>query len=88
MTDIVTGSTNVYADLGGPDADKMLVKAQLVTQIRNVISVNLLTETDACRALGLSQFELSGLLDGKFRSVSETKLRDYINCLNTGYADL
>jgi len=31
------GSTNVYADLGRPDADEMLVKAQLASWIGEVI---------------------------------------------------
>jgi hypothetical protein len=33
MLEAERGSTNVYADLGDPDADEMLVKAQLATRI-------------------------------------------------------
>ena len=31
------GSMNVYADLGYPDAEEMLIKAQLVAQIHSAI---------------------------------------------------
>ena len=35
---IEIGSRNVYADLGFPDADEMLVKAQLVNKISEIIA--------------------------------------------------
>ena len=34
---VYAGSGNVYADLGYPDADEMLVKAQLVSKIAEII---------------------------------------------------
>ena len=36
-TEIEKGTTNVYADLGRPDADAMLVKAQLAAKIGEII---------------------------------------------------
>lgn len=36
MIEIHEGSGNVYADLGFPDADAMLVKAQLAGRIANI----------------------------------------------------
>ncbi len=73
---IEEGSTSVYADLGFTNADEMLVKAQLATQIRNIISANQWTQTYACKILDLSQPKLSNLLNGKFRGISETKMLD------------
>ncbi len=35
--EVHTGSGNVYRDLGYPDADEMLVKAQLVAKISEII---------------------------------------------------
>lgn len=78
---IEEGSTNVYTDLGFPNADEMLVKAQLATQIRNIISANQWTQTDACKILDLSQPKLSNLLNGKFRGISETKMLDCLTRL-------
>jgi predicted XRE-type DNA-binding protein len=78
MTDIEEGSTNVYADLGRPDADDMLVKAQLATKIGQIIKQRRLTQSDAADIIGLPQPKLSGLLRGQFRGVSEAKM---LHCL-------
>lgn len=81
MTTIEEGSTNVYTDLGFTNADEMLVKAQLATQIRNIVSANQWTQADACKILDLSQPKLSNLLNGKFRGISETKMLDCLTRL-------
>ncbi len=81
MTIIEEGSTNVYTDLDFTNADEMLVKAQLAAQIRNIISANQWTQTDACKILDLSQPKLSNLLNGKFRGISETKMLDCLTRL-------
>jgi predicted XRE-type DNA-binding protein len=72
------GSTNVYADLGDPDADEMLVKAQLATKIGEIIKRRRLTQTEAAEIIGMPQPKLSGLLRGQFRGISETKM---LNCV-------
>ncbi len=74
MTDIEKGSTNVYADLGRPDADEMLVKAQLASRIVDFIKRRRLTQVAAAEITGLPQPKLSGLLRGQFRRVSEAKM--------------
>tara|TARA_R110000823_G_scaffold118451_1_gene242310 strand:+ start:1745 stop:2065 length:321 start_codon:yes stop_codon:yes gene_type:complete len=81
VTTIEEGSTNVYTDLGFTNADEMLVKAQLATQIRNIVSANQWTQADACKILDLSQPKLSNLLNGKFRGISETKMLDCLTRL-------
>lgn len=78
MIDIEQGSTNVYADLGYPDADEMLIKAQLATQIGNIIKRRRLTQVQAAEIVGISQPKLSGLLRGHFRGISEAKM---LECL-------
>ena len=74
VTGIEAGSTNVYADLGCPDADEMLVKAQLASRIGEVIKRRRLTQVAAAKITGLPQPKLSGLLRGQFRGVSEAKM--------------
>ena len=71
---IEEGSTNVYADLGQPDADEMLVKAQLASRIGEVIKHRRLTQAAAAEITGLPQPKLSGLLRGQFRGVSKAKM--------------
>lgn len=68
------GSMNVYADLGYPDAEEMLIKAQLVAQIHSAIKTRGWTQQEAAKVLGLSQPKLSSMLRGQFRGISEAKL--------------
>lgn len=64
--EIYEGSTNVYADLGRPDADEMHAKATLVTKISQAITVRQLSNDQAAAALGLTLAELGELLAGRF----------------------
>jgi predicted XRE-type DNA-binding protein len=75
------GSSNVYRDLGFPDAEEMLVKAQLVSKIRDIIRSKGLTQVEAAKILGLPQPKLSGILRGQFRGVSDRKLIDCLTSL-------
>jgi predicted XRE-type DNA-binding protein len=75
------GTGNVYRDLGFPDAEEMLVKAQLVHKISEIIRSKGLTQREAAKILGLTQPKLSGLLRGQFRGVSERKLIDSLTSL-------
>lgn len=77
------GSTNVYADLGYPDADEMLVKARLVTRIAEILKARDLTQIEAARIVGLPQPKLSRLLRGQFRGFSERKLIDCLTRLGS-----
>jgi predicted XRE-type DNA-binding protein len=79
-TQIHEGSANVYRDLGYADAGEMLVKAQLVAKIGEIIRGRELTQVAAARTLGITQAKLSGLLRGQFRGISERKL---IACLTS-----
>ena len=75
-TDIIfeRGSGNVFADLGLPDADTHLLKANLVTRIEAIIRQRKLTKTQAADLLGLSQPDVSRLLRGNFRDYSMERL--------------
>lgn len=68
--EIHEGSTNVYADLGCPDADEMQAKATLVTKISQAITARQLSNDQAAAALGLTLAELGELLAGRFRAHS------------------
>ena len=75
------GSTNVYADLGYKSADDMLVKAQLVTTIAQILTERGYTQTKAATLLGIPQPKLSKMLRGQFRGFSERKLMDCLTLL-------
>ena len=71
---IERGSGNVFADLGLPDADAHLVKAELVSRIEDIVSRRGITQTEAARLLGLSQPDVSRLFRGDFREYSLERL--------------
>ena len=56
----------------------MLVKAQLVTEIADLIRARNLTQEQAAQILGLTQPKISAMLNGQFRGISERKL---LTCL-------
>lgn len=61
-------SINVYADLDYPDADEMLVKAQLVTRVGEAINAPQWSAEHAAKPLGLTPAALRELLAGRFRA--------------------
>ena len=71
---IMEGGPNVFADLGRPDAEEMLVKAQLAHQIARDIKARGLTQSEAASLIGLPQPKLSNMLRGRFRGISEDKM--------------
>lgn len=73
-TRIKRGTKNVFADLGFPDPETHLLKAELVTRIQQVIAEQNLTQTAAAKHMGLSQPDVSRLLNGQFRDISLERL--------------
>ena len=67
---------NVYAELGFKDADEMLVKAQLVVKIAEILRKRGWSQQQAAKVLGLTQPKLSKMLRGQFRGISEMKMMD------------
>jgi predicted XRE-type DNA-binding protein len=72
------GSGNLYADLGYPDSESMLVRARLVAKIAEIVQRRALTQTRTAEILGLTQPKVSALLKGRFRGISEHRL---LECL-------
>lgn len=76
MIEFEKGSTNVYADLGFPDAEEMFRKAQLTGEIDKIIKARRWSRRKAAEVVGIPQPELSAMLRGHFRGIGETKLLD------------
>ena len=68
------GSGNVFADLGHPEADAHLPKAELVSRIDVTVRRRGITQTEAGRLLDFSQPDVSRLLRGDFREYSLERL--------------
>ena len=73
-TAVLRGTANVFADLGFADAETHLLKAQLVTRIQRAINAQELTQVAAAKVMGLSQPDVSRLLNGQFRDMSVERL--------------
>ena len=65
-----------YEQLGFPDADEMLVKANLVIKIAEILRERGWSQQQAAKVLGLTQPKLSKMLRGQFRGISEMKMMD------------
>ena len=83
VTDITVerGSGNVFADLGFPDADAHLVKAEFVSRIDDIVRDRGIIQTETSWLLGLSQPDVSRLLRGDFREYSLERLLRLLNAL-------
>ena len=75
------GSGNVFADLGLPDADNLLLKAKLVSKIDDVITARGLTQAEAGGIMGLPQPKVSELCNGKTADYSVERLYRLLNNL-------
>jgi predicted XRE-type DNA-binding protein len=75
------GSGNVFADLGVPDADTHLLKAELVSRIDQILRQRRLTQSQAAGLLGISQPDVSRLLRGQFRDYSVERLLRLLQAL-------
>jgi predicted XRE-type DNA-binding protein len=76
------GTTNVYADLDYRAPETMLLKAQLVSRIAEILAERGLSGTQAASALGIPQPKLSKILRGQFRGFSERRLTDCLTQLD------
>ncbi len=68
------GSSNVFADIGLPNPDQALAKAELARQIGRLLSARGLTQAQAADLLGLDQPKVSALLRGLHGGFSTERL--------------
>ena len=75
------GSSNVFADLGLPDAEKLKIKTGLVIEIRKAMTSLGLTQQAAAKRMGITQPKVSDMMRGDFANLSERKLMDCLTRL-------
>lgn len=75
------GSSNVFADLGLPDAEKRKIKTGLVIEIRKDMKSRGLTQQEAAKRMGITQPKVSDMMRGDFASLSERKLMECLTRL-------
>ncbi len=74
---VIEGSGNVFADLGLPNPEERLAKADLVREIEKNISRRRLTQAQAGDLLGIGQPRVSELLRGRVGIFSLEKLIEF-----------
>ena len=67
-------SGNIFADVGLPDAENHMLKAQLVTELFRLFTERKLTQTKAAEIMGITQPAVSRLFKGDFRDYSIERL--------------
>ncbi len=82
MEDYIKSSGNVFADLGLPDAEERLAKAELARQIEHIVKRKRLTQEQAAKILGISQPKVSALLHGKLAGFSMDRLLKFLMALD------
>ena len=80
---VYSGSGNVFADLGLPNPDELLIKAELVHQISELITERHLTQIEAAELLGIDQPKVSALVRGKLSGFSTERLFRFLNALGS-----
>jgi predicted XRE-type DNA-binding protein len=75
------GSGNVFADLGLPNAEEHLIKAQLVYKIEIVMKERKLKQAEAAQLFGIKQPHISKMLRGDFQQFSVDRLLRFLVAL-------
>jgi predicted XRE-type DNA-binding protein len=75
------GSRNVFADIGVPNPEEALLKAQLTHQINRIIERRGLSQEDAAALLGIAQPKVSNLNVGRLRGFSVERLMRFLTLL-------
>jgi predicted XRE-type DNA-binding protein len=76
------GGRNVFQDLGLPNAEEHLVKAQLVYKIDALMKARSLKQIEAAGLFGVRQPDVSKMLRGEFRQFSVERLLRFLVALN------
>ena len=76
--DYVISGGNVFADLGVPNPEEALAKAELAGKISTLIRERKLTQAKAAKLLGIDQPKVSNLLRGHLAGFSLERLMRFL----------
>lgn len=78
---VTAGGGNVFADIGLPEPEEELTKAQLASCIRQVIKRQRLTQVAAASRMGIDQPKVSAILNGRLANFSGDRLMRMLTAL-------
>jgi predicted XRE-type DNA-binding protein len=76
--DYTVGSGNVFSDLGLPNPEEALAKAELAHKITLLIQDKALTQVQAAKLLGVDQPKISALIRGQLAGFSFERLMRFL----------
>lgn len=84
MADYILSSGNVFKDLGLPEPEEKLAKAELAYKINCLIAAQGMTQKEASVFLGISRYKMTQLRNGRLKYFTV----DYLNALREKLACL
>jgi predicted XRE-type DNA-binding protein len=79
---IVRGSSNVFADLGYPDADERQTKLRLAFALNTILDERKLTQAETATRLSINQPKVSALRNYKLEGFSVERLMTFLTALD------
>jgi len=80
-TRVTKSSGNIFADLGLPNPEQELLKAQLTLQIHRIVKARGLTQAQAGEVLGIKQPHVSALMRNRAGNFSVGRLMEFLTAL-------
>jgi predicted XRE-type DNA-binding protein len=78
---VTQGSGNVFADLGLPNPEQELLKAQLTLQIYTILKDTGMTQVEIAKILGVQQPQVSLLMRNRAGNFSVGRLMEFLTAL-------
>ncbi len=78
---VTESSGNVFADLGLPNPEQELLKAQLTLQIHTILKNSGMTQTEIAKILGVQQPQVSLLMRNRAGNFSVGRLMEFLTDL-------
>ena len=78
---VTQGSGNVFADLGLPNPERELLKAQLTLQIYTILKDSGMTQVEIAKVLGVQQPQVSLLMRNRAGNFSVGRLMEFLTAL-------
>ncbi|MBS0546552.1 MAG: XRE family transcriptional regulator [Proteobacteria bacterium] len=75
---ITRGGGNVFDDLGIPNAEEHLAKAELVSELKFIIDREGWSQAKAAKIMGMAQPDVSRLLSGQFSNYSIDRIMRFL----------
>ena len=75
---VTRGGGNVFDDLGFQNSDDHLAKAELVSELKQIIDREGWTQAHAAKVMGMAQPDVSRLLRGQFSNYSIDRIMRFL----------